>query len=182
MVSFLLPVLEVIKVVMASVASVVFLGFAGVTLACSAVALAVSTPVFIIFSPILVPATIATTLIATGLGTGTTLGMTGIGLLMRLIKNPEGASPTGSSPGKEGAHSAPAAQPSFLSLLGMPNLMKSRMIERLIDIPGIGRGKSKEFKEEGDVDCCSSKKSSFDLNMIPSQKGQGGDRLRKKGL
>ncbi|KAG2334868.1 hypothetical protein Bca52824_006048 [Brassica carinata] len=93
MFSFLFPVIEVIKVVMASVASVVFLGFGGVTLACSAVALAVSTPLFIIFSPILVPATIATTLLATGLGAGTTLGVTGMGLLMRLIKHP----------GKEGA-------------------------------------------------------------------------------
>ncbi|CAF1696657.1 unnamed protein product [Brassica napus] len=141
MFSFLFPVIEVIKVVMASVASVVFLGFGGVTLACSAVALAVSTPLFIIFSPILVPATIATTLLATGLGAGTTLGVTGMGLLMRLIKHP----------GKEGAASAPAAQPSFLSLLEMPNFIKSKMLERLIHIPGVGkksegRGESKGKK------------------------------------
>ncbi|KAJ4908697.1 hypothetical protein Rs2_12355 [Raphanus sativus] len=135
MFSFLLPVLEVIKVVMASVASVVFLGFAGVTLACSAVALAVSTPLFIIFSPILVPATIATTLLASGLGASATLGATGMGLLMRLIKNPEGASP--------------ATQPSFLSLLEMPNFIKSKMQERLIDIPGIGKSEGKKGKSKG---------------------------------
>ncbi|KAF8115558.1 hypothetical protein N665_0025s0027 [Sinapis alba] len=85
MFSFIFPVLNVIKFIIASVTSVVFLAFACVTLGGSAVALIVSTPLFIIFSPILVPATIATTLLASGLMTGTTLGLTGIGLLMGLI-------------------------------------------------------------------------------------------------
>ncbi|KAF8118726.1 hypothetical protein N665_0002s0040 [Sinapis alba] len=187
MFSFLFPVLEVIKVVMASVASVVFLGFAGVTLAGSAVALAVSTPLFIVFSPILVPATIATTLLATGLGVGTTFGVTGMGLLMRLIKHPGGAPPSGSSPGKEGAASAPAAQPSFfLSLLEMPNFITSKMLERLIHIPGFGK-KSKDEGDEGESEGRKGKSKrgrSKDRKHKDRKKGKrskGKDKDKKKG-
>ncbi|KAH0864098.1 hypothetical protein HID58_081309, partial [Brassica napus] len=75
MFSFLIPVWDANKVTIASVASVVFLAFAGLTLAVSAVALVVSAPLFIIFSPILVPATIATTLLATGTAEGTRLAL-----------------------------------------------------------------------------------------------------------
>ncbi|ESQ40688.1 hypothetical protein EUTSA_v10014560mg [Eutrema salsugineum] len=82
MFSFVFPLLDVIKLVIASVTSVVFMAFAGITFAGSAVALVVSTPIFIIFSPILVPATIATTLLTTGLTAGAALGMTAISLVM----------------------------------------------------------------------------------------------------
>ncbi|XP_056848357.1 oleosin-B2-like [Raphanus sativus] len=89
MFSFLIPLWDANKFTIASVTSVVFLAFAGLTLAVSTVALVVSAPLFIIFSPILVPATIATTLLATGLTAGATLGLTAIGLIMGLIKTAE---------------------------------------------------------------------------------------------
>ncbi|KAG2279446.1 hypothetical protein Bca52824_050666 [Brassica carinata] len=80
--AFLVPLLEVIKVVAAPVASVIFIGFAGIILACLAVALAVSAPLFIIFSPVLVPAaTIATTL-----GTGVAFAVTAVALIIWLTK------------------------------------------------------------------------------------------------
>ncbi|KAL0697860.1 hypothetical protein Bca4012_053982 [Brassica carinata] len=90
MFSFLIPLLEANKFVIASVTSAVFLAFACLTLAVSAVALVVSTPLFITFSPILVPAAIATTLLATGFTAGATLGLTAIGLIIGLIKTAEG--------------------------------------------------------------------------------------------
>ncbi|CAD5331088.1 unnamed protein product [Arabidopsis thaliana] len=86
MFSFLMPLLEVIKIIIASVASVIFVGFACVTLAGSAAALVVSTPVFIIFSPVLVPATIATVVLATGFTAGGSFGATALGLIMWLVK------------------------------------------------------------------------------------------------
>ncbi|KAJ0233835.1 Oleosin GRP-17 [Hirschfeldia incana] len=98
MVSFLISLLDIIKLVIASVTSLVFLAFSGLTFAGSAVALFVSTPLFIIFSPILVPATISTTLLASGLVAGTSLGLTAIGLIMRLIKLAGGTSLLFSSP------------------------------------------------------------------------------------
>ncbi|KAL0888379.1 hypothetical protein Bca101_012362 [Brassica carinata] len=92
MFSFLFPLLNVVKLIIASVTSLVFLAFSCVILGGSAVALIVSTPLFIIFSPILVPATIATTLLASGLMAGTTLGLTGIGLIMGLVRTAGGVS------------------------------------------------------------------------------------------
>ncbi|KAJ0266180.1 Oleosin GRP-17 [Hirschfeldia incana] len=89
MFSFLSTLLDVIKVVVASVTSVVLFAFACLTLAGSAVALVVSTPLFLIFSPILVSATIATTLLASGLTAGATLGIIAISLIMGLIKTAE---------------------------------------------------------------------------------------------
>ncbi|KAG7554496.1 Oleosin [Arabidopsis suecica] len=83
MFSFLILLLEVYKVVIAVVASIVFFVFSGLTLAGSAVALTVTTPLFIIFSPILVPATIATALLTTGFTAGGALGATAIGLIRR---------------------------------------------------------------------------------------------------
>ncbi|VVB13587.1 unnamed protein product [Arabis nemorensis] len=84
--SFIMPLLDLIKVVIASVASVALLGFAGLTLAVSTVGFLVSTPLFIIFSPILVPATVVTTLLATGLTAGSSIGVTALGLIIWLIK------------------------------------------------------------------------------------------------
>ncbi|CAN6866372.1 unnamed protein product [Brassica oleracea] len=90
MFSFIFPLLNVIKLIIASVTSLVCLAFSCVTLGGSAVALIVSTPLFIIFSPILVPATIATILLASGLMAGTTLGLTGIGLITGLVRTAGG--------------------------------------------------------------------------------------------
>ncbi|KAJ4911733.1 Oleosin GRP-17 [Raphanus sativus] len=84
--AFLIPLLEVIKVVAAPVASVIFIGIAGIILAGSAVALAVSMPLFIIFSPVLLPATIATTLAFTGIGAIIAFKVTAVGLIIWLIK------------------------------------------------------------------------------------------------
>nr|VDC84759.1 unnamed protein product [Brassica rapa] len=98
MLSFLISLLDIIKLVIASATFLFFLAFSGLTFAGSAVALVVSTPLFIIFSPILVPATISTTLLASGLAAGTSLGLTAIGLIMRLIKPAGGTSLLFSSP------------------------------------------------------------------------------------
>ncbi|KAG2310052.1 hypothetical protein Bca52824_021609 [Brassica carinata] len=84
--AFLIPLLGFIKVVTAPVASVIFIGFAGIILAGSAVALALATPLFIIFSPVLIPATIATTLAFTVVRTGVALVLTAVGLIIWLIK------------------------------------------------------------------------------------------------
>ncbi|XP_010491379.1 PREDICTED: oleosin-B2 [Camelina sativa] len=83
MFSFLIPLLEVFKVVIAAVASIVFLGLSGLTFACSAAALTVTAPLFIIFSPILVPATIATAVLTSGFTAGSILGAMAIALISR---------------------------------------------------------------------------------------------------
>ncbi|KAL9809638.1 putative oleosin [Arabidopsis thaliana] len=84
MFSFLiLLVSEVFQVVIAAVVSIVFLVLAGLTLAGSATALTITTPLFIIFSPILVPATIATAVITTGLTAGGALGTMAAASLLR---------------------------------------------------------------------------------------------------
>lgn len=51
------------------------LGFSGVTLACTAVSLAVVTPLFILFSPILVPAALTVGLAVTGFLVAGALGL-----------------------------------------------------------------------------------------------------------
>ncbi|KAF2539205.1 hypothetical protein F2Q68_00023134 [Brassica cretica] len=91
---FLLPMFEVIKMVVASVASVVYLGFAGVTLSGSAVALAVSTPLFIIFSPILLPAIAATTVLAAGLGSKKVAAAPAASPSLSLLGIPESIKPS----------------------------------------------------------------------------------------
>ena len=86
MFSFLIPLWDANKVTIASVASVVFLAFAGLTLAVSAVALVVSAPLFIIFSPILVPAGITTGLLTTGLAAAGGAGATAVTIILWLYK------------------------------------------------------------------------------------------------
>ncbi|XP_010452729.1 PREDICTED: oleosin GRP-17-like [Camelina sativa] len=83
MFSFLIPLLEVLKVVIVAVASIVFLGLSGLTFAGSAAALTVTTPLFIIFSPILVPATIATAVLTSGFTAGSIFGAMAIALVRR---------------------------------------------------------------------------------------------------
>ncbi|KAJ4883304.1 glycine-rich protein 19 [Raphanus sativus] len=77
---------QIIQEVFTGVAALALLAFAGITLGSSAVALAVSTPFFVLFSPILVPATIATTLLTTGLSATGGLGLTAIRIIWKLYK------------------------------------------------------------------------------------------------
>lgn len=86
MLSCLIPIVQVFQLVIASVASAVLFAFAGLTLAGSVVALIVATPIFLIFSPVLVPATIATTLLATNVSVGALFGVTAVALIIWLIK------------------------------------------------------------------------------------------------
>ncbi|KAL1196808.1 Tapetal oleosin GRP-17 [Cardamine amara subsp. amara] len=96
MISLLILFMEVLQLVIAAVASIVFFVFAGVTLAGSAVALTVTTPLFIIFSPILVPATIATAVLATGFTASGTLGAMAVALIRRgMGGKPKKYSPNG---------------------------------------------------------------------------------------
>ncbi|XP_023637435.1 oleosin-B2 isoform X2 [Capsella rubella] len=93
MFSFLNPLSEVFQVVIAAVASIVFLGLAGLTLAASAAALTITSPLFIIFSPILVPATIATAVLISGFTAGGTLGAMAVALIRMGLKLFGGSSP-----------------------------------------------------------------------------------------
>ncbi|KAG2262880.1 hypothetical protein Bca4012_012572 [Brassica carinata] len=78
---------QIIQGVFTGVSALALLALAGITLGVSAVGLAVSTPFFVLFSPILVPATIATTLLTTGLTTTGGFGMVAIRILWKLFKS-----------------------------------------------------------------------------------------------
>lgn len=86
MLSFLIPIFQFFQVVIAAEASVVLFVFAGITLGASFVGLTIATPVFVIFSPILVPATIATTSLVGGILIVTALGATATALIVWLLK------------------------------------------------------------------------------------------------
>nr|AAR15478.1 pollen coat oleosin-glycine rich protein [Olimarabidopsis pumila] len=95
MFSFLIVLLEVFQVVIAALASIVFLVLAGLTLASSTAALTITTPLFIIFSPILVPATIATAVLTTGFMAGGALGAMAVALIRRTMGGKGGKPTTG---------------------------------------------------------------------------------------
>ncbi|ESQ40690.1 hypothetical protein EUTSA_v10015089mg [Eutrema salsugineum] len=84
---------EIIQAGFTAGAALALLLFAGITLGGSAVGLAVSTPLFVIFSPILVPATIATTLLATGFTASGSFGATALSIFMWLYKRYTGKEP-----------------------------------------------------------------------------------------
>ncbi|KAK9061706.1 hypothetical protein SSX86_018889 [Deinandra increscens subsp. villosa] len=63
------------------------LGLAGITLAGTMIGLAVATPVFIIFSPILVPAILTIALAVAGFLTSGTFGLTGLSSLSFLVNS-----------------------------------------------------------------------------------------------
>ncbi|XP_071734986.1 oleosin 16.4 kDa-like [Rutidosis leptorrhynchoides] len=63
------------------------LGLAGITLAGTMIGLAVATPLFIIFSPILVPAVLAIGLAVAGFLTSGTFGLTGLSSLSFLVNS-----------------------------------------------------------------------------------------------
>ncbi|CAH8312646.1 unnamed protein product [Eruca vesicaria subsp. sativa] len=77
---------QIIQGVFTGVTALALLALAGITLGGSAVGLAVSTPFFVLFSPILVPATIATTLLTTGLTSASGFGLMAIRIIWMLYK------------------------------------------------------------------------------------------------
>nr|AAK83847.1 glycine-rich protein GRP16 [Arabidopsis thaliana] len=102
MLSFLIPVVQFFQVVIAAVASVVFFVFAGITFGASIVGLTIATPLFVIFSPILVPATIATTFLVGGATAAVALGVTAFALILWLFKHRIGVKPK-NNPAPKGA-------------------------------------------------------------------------------
>ncbi|EOA22918.1 hypothetical protein CARUB_v10003652mg [Capsella rubella] len=81
---------EIVQAVFAAAAALALMTFAGITLGGSVVALVVSTPLFVIFSPVLVPATIATTLLASGFTASGSFGATALTILAWLYKKRTG--------------------------------------------------------------------------------------------
>ena len=77
---------EIIQAAITGGAALALLVLAGITLGGSAVGLAVTTPLFVIFSPILVPATIATALLAMGFTASGSIGAMAITIFMWLFK------------------------------------------------------------------------------------------------
>lgn len=70
----------------ATTAAVFLLLLAGLSLTGTAVACVASMPLFLLFSPVLVPAGITTTILASGLMAGGTSGVTGLTIIMWLYK------------------------------------------------------------------------------------------------
>ncbi|CAA0401280.1 Oleosin [Arabidopsis suecica] len=107
----------------ATEAAICLLLLAGISLTGTAVALFASMPLFLVFSPVLVPAGIATTILASGLMAGGTSGVSGLTILMWLykkytgrdfpIKIPGAAAAGGAAPAAPAAPApaAPAAKP-----------------------------------------------------------------------
>ncbi|CAA7026936.1 unnamed protein product [Microthlaspi erraticum] len=84
---------EILRAVSTAGTALALLLFAGITLGGSAVAFAVSTPLFVIFSPILVPATIATTVLASGFTASGSSAATALSILMWLYRKYTGKEP-----------------------------------------------------------------------------------------
>nr|AAQ56114.1 pollen specific glycine-rich protein GRP20 [Boechera stricta] len=100
---------------LATTAAVFLLLLAGLSLTGTALALVASMPLFLLFSPVLVPAGITTTVLASGLMAGGTSGVTALNIIMWLYKQFTGKDPPkipGLTPAG-GAASAkkPAAKP-----------------------------------------------------------------------
>ncbi|KAF8118725.1 hypothetical protein N665_0002s0039 [Sinapis alba] len=84
---------EIFQAAITAGAALALMVLAGITLGGSAVGLAVTTPLFVIFSPILVPATIATALLATGFTASGSIGAMAITVFMWLFKKVTGKNP-----------------------------------------------------------------------------------------
>nr|AAR15482.1 pollen coat oleosin-glycine rich protein [Olimarabidopsis pumila] len=101
----------------ATTAAVFLLLLAGLSLTGTAVAFIASMPLFLVFSPVLVPAGITTTVLASGLMAGGTSGMTGLTIFMWLYKRFTGRDPPsipglippGGAAAAAGGGAAPAA-------------------------------------------------------------------------
>ncbi|KAG7549884.1 Oleosin [Arabidopsis thaliana x Arabidopsis arenosa] len=81
---------EIIQAVFAAGAALALLTFSAITLGGSVVAFVISTPLFVVFSPVLVPATIATTLLASGFTASGSFGATAFSILAWIYKRRTG--------------------------------------------------------------------------------------------
>ncbi|KFK25144.1 hypothetical protein AALP_AA8G071500 [Arabis alpina] len=79
--------------IFATQAAIFLLLLAGLSLSGAAVAMVASTPLFLVFSPILVPACITTGLVVTGLAAGGGSGISGLTILLWLYKRFTGKDP-----------------------------------------------------------------------------------------
>nr|AAR15432.1 pollen coat oleosin-glycine rich protein [Sisymbrium irio] len=144
MLSCLIPIFQVFQIISAAVVSAALFAFAGLTLACSVLALIVATPLFVIFSPVLVPATIATTLLATNLSASAFFGVTAIALIIWLLKHRMGVKPKDNPP-PAGAPPTGAAKPTKKST----DKLADKPAEMPADKP-TGGPKDKPTKMPGD--------------------------------
>ncbi|CAL9091036.1 unnamed protein product [Musa textilis] len=85
----------VVKAVLAAVAGMSLLVLSGLTLAWTVIALAVATPLLMIFSPVLVPAAIVLLLLATGFLASGGLGVAALVVLWWMYKDLTGKQPPG---------------------------------------------------------------------------------------
>ncbi|KAG2310051.1 hypothetical protein Bca4012_024571 [Brassica carinata] len=84
---------SVLTSILATQAAIFLLLLAGVSLAGTAVAFIATMPLFVVFSPVLVPAGIATGLLATGLAAAGGSGAMGVSLILWLYKRATGKEP-----------------------------------------------------------------------------------------
>ncbi|KAJ4911740.1 oleosin-B1-like [Raphanus sativus] len=84
---------SVLTSILATQAAIFLLLLAGVSLAGTAVAFIATMPLFIVFSPVLVPAGIATGLLATGLAATGSTGAMAVSLILWLFKRATGKEP-----------------------------------------------------------------------------------------
>ncbi|CAL9176839.1 oleosin L-like [Musa acuminata AAA Group] len=85
----------VVKAVVAAVAGMSLLVLSGLTLAWTVIALAVATPLLMIFSPVLVPAAIVVLLLAAGFLASGGLGVAALAVLWWMYKDLTGKQPPG---------------------------------------------------------------------------------------
>ncbi|CAD5170995.1 unnamed protein product [Musa acuminata subsp. malaccensis] len=85
----------VVKAVIAAVAGMSLLVLSGLTLAWTVIALAVATPLLMIFSPVLVPAAIVVLLLAAGFLASGGLGVAALAVLWWMYKDLTGKQPPG---------------------------------------------------------------------------------------
>ncbi|CAN6992001.1 unnamed protein product [Brassica oleracea var. botrytis] len=84
---------SVLTSILATQAAIFLLLLAGVSLAGTAVAFIASMPLFVVFSPILVPAGVATGLLATGLAAAGSSGAMAVSLILWVFKRVTGKEP-----------------------------------------------------------------------------------------
>ncbi|XP_010452724.1 PREDICTED: oleosin-B1-like [Camelina sativa] len=102
----------VMTAMLATQAAIFLLLLAGLSLTGTAVAFVASMPLFLLFSPVLVPAGITTTILASGLMAGGSSGVTALTIILWLYKKLTGKEPPkipGLTPAGGGAAAAPAA-------------------------------------------------------------------------
>ncbi|KAL4341372.1 hypothetical protein GQ457_08G034810 [Hibiscus cannabinus] len=85
---------QVVKAATAVTAGGSLLVLSGLTLAVTVIALTIATPLFVIFSPVLVPALIAAALLATGFVTSGGFGVAAVTVLSWIYRYVTGGHPT----------------------------------------------------------------------------------------